>query len=411
MINKSILCIILLSVTIISLNASENIQNLRKQRETILKDILATQQLIDAKTTNISNALDKLNLIDNKITAHKKIIQLLNSEINIIDSTINAKEYEIKDLEKDLNKRREHYTAAIRKIYTNKNALKDNIMFILAADNFTQSFHRITYLKDYQTWCRKQGEEIAGKQKHVQKEKNLLIDARSEKQYLLKGKQDQEENLIREEHVKQKEIKSLEKDKKQLAEELEKKRKKANALNSQIEKYIVEETSNSARNKSTENRKEETKGGYAMTPTEKKLSVNFEANKGKLPMPLKGKYRITAYFGVHRHQELSHLPVNNNGIEIETTAGTEVRSVFEGIVSRIFIVPGFSTNNILIRHGNYISLYANLEKVYVKQGDRVKTGQSIGKIFTDRDNASISTLHFELRKETAKLDPLQWLDR
>jgi len=397
--------------SLLILNAqNEKVKDLQNERQAILKDIQETQKMLDANTTTINNALSRLDMIDSNIRSHKKVITILNSEINSIDNSVSNKEKQIISLENDLQKRKESYATSLRKLYLNKKNIKDNLLFVLAADNFVQSMRRVEYLKDFSAWGKRQGEEIADKQKEIEKEKENLIKSRETKTTLLADRKTQEAKLLNEEQSKKKEIRSLEKNKQQLQTQLSKKKQQAEALNRQIELFIAEETLNASRKETSENRKAEVKGGYAMTPTEKSLSSNFEANRGRLPMPLKGKYRITSDFGVHQHKELSRVEVQNNGIDIETTAGNEARAVFDGVVTRVFILQGYNTS-VIVRHGNYLTLYSNLESVSVRQGDKVKTGQSLGKIFTDKEKDNTATLHFEVWKEQKKMDPAGWLSK
>jgi septal ring factor EnvC (AmiA/AmiB activator) len=402
--------IILCCFTAFSLSAQQKqVRDLQKEKQEILKDIEETGKLLEKNNTTITNALNRLNLLDQKIESRKKVISLLNQEIGLVNTEINAKEIQIKNLEKNLQQRKNDYSVALRKIYMHKRNTQENMLFLLSAQDFTQSFHRMMYLKKYSDWGKKQGEEIIGKQKIVQSEKASLLNVKREKLVLLDNRKAEEVQLTKEELDKKQEIKSLEKNKKKLQTDLADKQRKADALNRQIEKIIAEETAAATKNEAKENRKSEVKGGYAMTASEKTLSSNFQANKGKLPFPLKGQYKITGYFGVHQHKDLSRVTVNNNGIDIETVSGNEARAVFDGVVSRIFILPGYN-NTIIVRHGNYLTLYSHIDQVYVKSGDKVKTGQSLGKIYTDKEKSN-TLLHFELWKEQHKLDPLPWLNK
>ena len=156
-------------------------------------------------------------------------------------------------------------------------------------------------------------------------------------------------------------------------------------------------------------RKAEVKGGYAMTKEEKQLSDNFANNKGKLPYPVTGSHFIVSPFGEQQHQDLKYVRTNNNGIDIQTTSGAEAIAVFKGEVTRIFTIPGYN-HSVIVRHGNYLTVYSNLSQVYVKAGDHVSTKQSIGKIYSDPDNGNSTILHFQLWKEKTKLNPAPWLD-
>jgi len=397
---------------VFSLSAQQSIRvrELEKERLAILAEVEETNKLLKENTLTISNALNRLNLLAQQIDSRNKIIQLLNQEITSLDDEIGFKEMQTQSLEKELDAKKQYYAASLRKMYLHKKNI-DYLLFILSSQNFTQSFHRIMYLKAYSGWQKKQAEDIVAKQNTISREKSLLVASRSEKLNLLNERQSEENLLAKEEASKQVEMKSLEKNKKNLQADLTKKEKQAKTLNQQIEKIVAEEVLKSemaAKAEKGENRTAEVKGGYAMTKSEQTLSSTFADNEGKLPFPLKGNYKIVGYFGVHQHKELSKIVTNNNGIDIETSSGNEAAAVFDGIVSRIFKLPGYN-NSIIIRHGNYLTLYSNLEQVYVKQGDTVKTGQALGKIYTDKDKGNSTLLHFEIWKEQTKLDPLVWI--
>ena len=386
------------------------VRELEKERLAIVAGIEETNRLLRENTRTTSNALNRLNLLIQTINSRKKIILLLNQEISSIDKDINTKEMQIKALEKDIEMKKQQYAASLRKMYLNKKN-QNNMMFILSSQNFSQSFHRIMYLRAYSEWQKKQAEEIIDKQNTINQEKTLLLSNRSDKLKLLNDRQSEEKQLSKEEESRKAEIKTLERNKKALQEDLIKKQRQATALNRQLEKFISEEVTKSNKavvSNSGENRTAEVKGGYAMTESERTLSSTFAGNKGKLPFPLKGNYKIVGYFGVHQHKELSKIVVNNNGIDIETTSGNEARAVFDGVVSRIFTLPGYN-NSIIIRHGNYLTLYSNIDQVYVKQGGKVNTGQTLGKIYTDKDKGNSTLLHFEIWKEQTKLDPMAWI--
>jgi len=408
--NLKLIIFFLFCVFSLSAQQSTRMSELEKERLTTLSEIEETNRLLKENTRTMTNALNRLSLLLQQINSRKKIVQILNQEIAAINEDINLKETQIKILEKDLETKKQLYATSIRKLYLHKNN-QNNLLFILSSKNFTQSFHRMMYLKAYSGWQKKQAEEISGKQKAINQEKNMLIVRRNDKQSLLNSKQTEENQLNKEEANRKSEVKALEKDKKKLQDELAKKEKQAAALNRQIEKIIAEEVSKSeiaAKSASGENRTAEVKGGYAMTQNERNLSSNFAANKGKLPFPLRGNYRVVGSFGVQQHKELSKIMVKNNGIDIETTSGNEARAIFDGIVSRIFTLPGYN-NSIIIRHGNYLTLYSNIEQIYVKQGDRVNTGQALGRIYTDKEKGNSTLLHFEIWKEQVKLNPLVWI--
>jgi len=153
----------------------------------------------------------------------------------------------------------------------------------------------------------------------------------------------------------------------------------------------------------------ETEGGYAMTREEKVLSSNFAQNRGSLPVPVTGRYSIVSHFGVQQHENLVHVMTNNSGVDIRSDAGADARCVFKGVVTKIFTVPGYNSS-VIVRHGNYLTVYSNLSRVYVKAGDQVGTRQSIGKIYSDPEDGNQAILHFEIRKEIAKQNPESWVN-
>ena len=399
---------------IFPLPAQQTVQigELEKARLVTLAEIEEINQWLKENIQTTTNALTRLDLLTRQISSRKKVVQLLDQEIISINKEINSKETDIKTLEKDFETKKQQYAVSVRKIYFHKNN-QDNLLFILSSKNFTQSYNRIMYLKTFSNWQKKQAGEIIERQNTISREKDLLVAHRNNKLNLLKERRSEENQLSIEETERKAEVQSLEKNKKKLQEDLADKEKQASALNRQIERIIAEEVLKSekaAKSESGEIRTTEVNGGYAMTESERNLSSTFAGNKGKLPFPVNGNYRIVGYFGIHQHKELSKITTNNNGIDIETSAGSEAKAVFNGVVSRIFTLPGYN-NSIIVRHGNYLTLYSNIDQVYVKQGDKVNTGQPVGKIYTDREKGNSAMLHFEIWKEQTKQDPLIWIKK
>jgi septal ring factor EnvC (AmiA/AmiB activator) len=374
--------------------------NLQSERQTIMNDIENTQQLIDQNKTSLANAVVRLSLIDQKISSQKKLIRALGEEINALDLAIGEKETQIALLEKDIQQRKAGYAETVRKIYVNKKNQKDNLLFILSADNFVQSFHRVRYLKEYSFYSRKLCEDIIDRQKQTQKEKVVLLNSKREKFSLLEEKKSQERKLLEEEKTRQADVRYLEKNKKALLQELKIKQQQADALNSQITRFLNEETKKSAQSAKTEKREAEIQGGYAMTPAEKKLSADFGTNRGRLPMPIKGKYKIVKGFGQYK---FSGAYLDYKGIDIETTAENNVCAVFDGVVKKIVSTPGYYYT-VAVQHGNYTTIYSNVGRLAVAENDRVKAGQTIGKI-------AETTLYFQIYKEGKPIDPQPWLNK
>lgn len=418
---------------------SEKVKQLEKQRKEALAEIELTNQLLVETTQTARNSLNRLNLLSQKILARKKVVSVLNQEIGEIDKRMTQMRGEIDRLKKELGGKRTNYSKSVQSMYK-RHSSEDKLLFILSAGSFTQSLRRIRYLREYADWQKRQAAEIIGKQQEIEAKQAELEKTRAEKQTLLGSREEETKQLQSEETNQKEEVQQLSKKQKELRAELTRKKRQADALNRQIEKQIAEEIARAeaeakaAREKAErerrareraaakgktmpdtdtapvrEERVADTKGGYAMTKAEKRLSDDFAGNRGRLPYPVEGKHTIVASFGEQQHQELKYVRTSNSGIDIQTTPGAEARAVFNGVVTRVFVVPGYN-NSIIVRHGNYLTVYSNLSEVYVKAGDQVTTRQPIGRIFVDSEAGNTTILHFQLWKEKTKLNPAPWLD-
>jgi len=399
---------------------SAAVQKLEKQRKEALAEIETTNQLLKETEQTAKNSLNRLNLLSRQILSRKSVINLLNQEMTAIDHEISAMQRNINELQGELKRKQQNYSQSAQQIQRRKNS-QDKLLFILSAENFSQSMRRMRYLREFAYWQKQQANDIVAKQNEITAKQEELRQTREDKQALLNEREEESRKLVGEENNQKKEVQELNKKQKQLQAELRKKQQQAQALNKQIEKLIAEEIAKAeaeakaaAAKEKTEgkapSRVADTKGGYAMTKAEKQLSDDFAGNRGKLPLPLEGRYTIVGTFGEQQHSQLKYVRMNNSGIDIQTTPGTDARAVFNGEVTRVFVVPGYN-NSVIVRHGNYLTVYSNLSQVYVKAGDKVKTRQAIGKIFTDTENSNETILHFQLWKEKTKLDPSPWLDK
>lgn len=431
-----ILCILVSVVTYSQSN--RKIRELERIRKATLEEIENTNQLLKETKNSTRSMLSRISLITNQIASRKKVINVLGEEISAIDEQIADMNRDIARLNKEHEEKKGNYGKSMRSMYQ-KRTTQDKLLFILSADNFAQSYRRLRYLKEYADWQKRQALLIIESREQVARKKQELEKVKDEKRSLLKNREVESQKLQTEENNKREEVQELKKKEKELNEELKKKRREAQGLNNQIERLIAEEIAraeaearreaeaearreaerkrkNAAENKQEKvevaapTRQAESKGGYAMTVDERRLSGDFAKNRGQLPFPVSSRYTVISYFGEQRHQELKHVVTNNNGIDIRVSPGAEARSVFKGEVTSVFVVPGYN-NSIIVRHGNYLTVYANLSTVYVKKGDRVSTGQALGKIFTDSEDGNSTVLHFEVRKEKDKLNPLNWVKR
>ncbi|MBN2660667.1 MAG: peptidoglycan DD-metalloendopeptidase family protein [Tannerellaceae bacterium] len=436
---------------------SSKVKQLENQRKKALEEIEMTNQLLNETKKTARSSLNRLNLISNQILSRKKVISILNQEIGGIDTQINKMRREVNRLEQELKVKQKNYGKSAKGMYKRRKS-QDKLLFILSADNFAQSLRRMRYLREFADWQKRQAAEIVVKQREIEEKRSALEKTRKNKQVLLGSRENENQKLQTEESSQKTEVQQLNKKQRDLQAQLKKKKQQADALNQQIEKQIAieiaraEEEARIARQKAERERAEkarlareareirkkqaaasgkkiveekeepepepepiraervaEVKGGYAMTREEKKLSDNFAGNKGRLPFPVTGRHSIVGTFGEQQHQDLKYVRTNNSGIDIQTSPGADARAVFNGEVTRVFVVPGYN-NSVIVRHGNYLTVYSNLSQVYVKAGDRVSTRQSIGKIFTDTEDGNATILSFQLWKEKTKLNPATWLD-
>ncbi|MGL4293397.1 MAG: murein hydrolase activator EnvC family protein [Bacteroidales bacterium] len=401
---KIILFIALCSLTLVFTFAQSS-----KKRSELERLKRATQEMIEETSRMLKEtkktalqSLTQLNVLGEEIKMRRSLISTLNQEVSVIDNEQRRISREISQLEAALKEKKEKYAIAIQGIYKRRSGV-DDMLFILSAQNVAQSYRRMRYLQEYSSWRKDQALAIGEQQQELEKKQEELRIKRKERTALLQERKGEAEKLQQKENTQKSLVSELNKKQKTLQSELKKQQSQAQNLDRQIQKLIEEEARKAAKSKDT---KAATKGGYAMNKKEAALSGNFEGNKGRLPFPVNGSYLIVGRFG--KQQVSRYVETINNGIDIQTKPGGEARAVFDGVVSRVFIVPGYNSS-VIIRHGNYLTVYSNLREVYVKAGDNIKTKQLIGKIFTDNENGDLTKMQFQLWKETTKLNPEPWL--
>ena len=415
--------------TVVYGQKSATVRQLEQQRKEALADIEETNKLLQETAQTAKTSLNRLNLLSKQILSRKKVISLLNQELDEIEKDILNIQGQLRTLKRELGDKQTNYGKSMRGLYK-RHSSQDKLLFILSAESFSQSMRRMRYLREYADWQKRQANDIVEKQAEISRKQAEMEKTRAEKRALLGTRQEESKKLESEEASQKEEVQLLNKRQKDLKADLQKKRRQAEALNRQIEKQIAEEIARAeaeakaAREQAAakgkpvpesknepirEERVADTKGGYAMTKAEKQLSDNFANNRGRLPYPVAGRHTIVATFGEQQHQELKYVRTSNSGIDIQTSPGADARAVFNGEVTRVFVVPGYN-NSVIVRHGNYLTVYSNLSQVYVKAGDRVSTRQAIGRIYSDPEDGNSTILHFQLWKEKTKLNPQPWLE-
>lgn len=428
--NRLSLILFLFTLFLPSVGAQElsvRMQELEERRKALMESIeLTGEQLSEKQQTGIQ-LLNQLTQISAQVTARKKIIQVIDDEIKKINREERLLNQELISLERSLKAKQDAYANAIRSMYS-KSSHMEKFMFLLSAENLSQAYRRARYLKEYTSWRRMQADDIVQKKDEVEAKKEELNKTRKEKLAVL-GERQKEANKLAEEESKQKQIiQRVKGEERTLQAELNKKRKQAAELDKQIERIIAQEAerrrleqqkalaaakrgkAGSVDEESLAKAKAETKGGFAMTKAELALSSDFASNRGRLPVPISdNRYSLVGRFGQQKHADLKYVTTQSSGIDLQTTPGAEARAVFNGVVSRVFTIPG-SNLSVIVRHGNYLTVYSNLSEVYVKAGDKITTRQNLGKIFVDADRNNRTVLHFQLWKDTTKQNPEPWLN-
>lgn len=416
----------------LSAQSNKLIRELESKRGALQKQIAESESILKDTKKDVGSQLNSLAALTGQIEERKRYILAINNDVDAIERELNSLERQLRALEKDLKDKKKKYEASVQYLYKNK-SIEEKLMFIFSAKNLGQTYRRMRYVREYATYQRLQGEEILKKQEQIRKKKAERQQVKSAKENLLKEREGEKVKLEEQEKEKRTLVANLQKKQKGLQSEISKKRKEANQLNARIDKLINEEIERArkraqeearreaAARKKTEGKENQSSSGtgttekskpldtYTMSKADRELSGNFAANRGKLPMPISGAYIITSHYGQYAVEGLRNVKLDNKGIDIQGKPGAQARAIFDGKVAAVFQLNGLF--NVLIRHGNYISVYCNLSSASVKIGDSVTTKQSIGQVFSDGTDNGRTVLHFQLRREKEKLNPEPWLNR
>lgn len=417
----------------LSAQSNKLIRELESKRGALQKQIAESESILKDTKKDVGSQLNSLAALTGQIEERKRYILAINNDVDAIERELNTLERQLRALEKDLKDKKKKYEASVQYLYKNK-SIEEKLMFIFSAKNLGQTYRRMRYVREYATYQRLQGEEILKKQEQIRKKKAERQQVKAAKENLLKEREGEKTKLEAQEKEKRTLVANLQKKQKGLQNEINKKRREANQLNARIDKLIAEEIERARKRAQEEARREaaarkkaegkdsQSSGAgtaaktnskpleaYTMSKADRELSGNFAANRGKLPMPISGAYIITSHYGQYAVEGLRNVKLDNKGIDIQGKPGAQARAIFDGKVAAVFQLNGLF--NVLIRHGNYISVYCNLSSASVKNGDTVKTKQSIGQVFSDGTDNGRTVLHFQLRREKEKLNPEPWLNR
>jgi len=399
------LLLITFILTIFWVNAfAQTRQKLEEERKQALLEIEETNRILSETQTNQKQSLDRLNLLNAQVLQFKRLISSIANEIAFTERQMNEISAKVRQMNKEIDKMKEEYAQLIHYTYKNRGQY-NKLIYVLSARDFNEAYRRMKYFQQYSEYRKKQVAEIRVKQEEIKKVIEQLTAKKAEKEKLLAEQQQESKRLDAVKTEQDREVNSLKSQEKKLLNQLATQRANAENLQNKLQKLITAEFNKSGI-KATNN-------ADRLTPADRLISNSFKGNKGRLPWPTE-RGTITGYFGIHPHLLLKNIAVPNNGIDITTVGGAEVRAIYDGEITDVFGVPG-SNLSVVVRHGNYITAYSNLVDVKVKIGEKIKSKQTIGKVYTEKGSNS-AILHFEIWEDTGKgepqkLNPELWISR
>jgi len=393
---------LLLIFSIIPLNAQNyeaRQKKLEAQKISLTKEISQINSLIldsRKKSKNLANELEDIQL---KISVRDKLININNSQLNNLTNIIYNQTEKLSDLEKELIKLKEEYEQIIYSSYKKKST-QMKLMFLFASENINQAFKRFQYFKQYSKYRKKQADKIVLIQTQISQTIDSLQIRKNNKQNIIDENREVKETLTKEKQLQNTLFKNLLKNQKNYALEINEKEKQTRLIDNEIQKLIRLAIAESNKNNNSTN--------FALTPEGRLISTNFQANKGRLPWPLKQGV-VVRKFGTQPHPVVRTTTINSNGISLATSPNSVAYSVFDGEVLSVY---GFSGGNpgVLIRHGKYISNYQNLSSIFVKKGDKINANDEIGIVFTNESTGK-TVLKFNIFNELKPENPTIWLDK
>lgn len=374
--------------------------DLEKKKKKTINEINYTNKLLEETRKNQKESENNLALLGSQISSRKELISDINMEIKLVSDKIKETESVIAMMTEDLENLKSSYARMLQVAWKNQNK-NNEIMFLLSSKDFNQSYLRLKYMQQLADYRKRQLIAINAIKAFLERQKEKLMVQKTEHQKLLDEEKVEAKNLENAKKQQENALAKLKGKEADLKKQLAEKNKQKQQLQTAIEKLIAEEVKKSSASKGKAN-----SGKYELTPDEKIVSDNFGSNAGKLPWPVQ-RGVIVSRFGKQPHPVIANVEIDNKGIDISTTTGSDARAVFDGEVRKVFSIPG-TQNAVIIRHGEYLSVYTHLEKVYVSVGDKVKAKQAIGKIYTD-DSENKTVLHLEIWKGSATLNPANWL--
>lgn len=377
-------------------HAQSGIEKVRKVKESTLKEIEYANKLLEETKGKTKQSLIEIDVINEKLKKRQQYIMNLATEASLVEGTIDEYTLEIEKLEVQVQSLKDIYARMVRQSYKKKwNSYY--IFHLLAAENVNQFYQRFLFFKTYTGYIKAQKLKVEELKLEYVQRRDELERKKKEKEGLLKATK-RELSVIQDEgNRKKKLLNELKGKQADIERQIKEKEKLARRLDAEMEKILAAERRKVPKGSSVKS---------SLTPVEQVISTDFEKNRGKLPWPTPHGV-VTGRYGEHQHPDFKSVKVRNDGIYISTVQGETVRAIFKGVVSKVFSIPG-QNYTVIIRHGNYFTLYHNLIHVNVKAGQAVEMKEMIGKVFTDSESKE-TTLYFQIWKDMERSDPEIWL--
>lgn len=396
LINLSTYLLLLLTIAPHFLSAQSS-ADLKAKREQLLEDIQANNRRLNTTRRNKAATVEQLAIIQSQIRNREELITTLQSEINLTDASIERSTEVVFALGEDIGRLKTEFTQLIRAAYRAR--LQNSwLTFLLSSRSFNEAFRRWQYLRQYQRFRSRQARLIIATQKTLESKLFTLESKRSKKNDLLINEQQQQQAIGREKNAQDNLLHRLKKSETGILAEIQRQEKARIQLNNAIEKAIATEMARVFREERLESN---TSLASNIINSSVAVSGQFNQLKGRLPWPAKGK--ISSKFGRQPHPTVKGIEISNNGIDISLSSTSSVKSVANGIIASTHFVPGYQ-NMVLIRHGDYYTVYSNLESVIVSKGQKINAGQPLGKA-----NPQSGDFHFEIWKQKERLNPESWI--
>ena len=396
------ICMVLFLATSVCFSQSKKQLELEERRQELRNEIKQINELLFKDTSKKKSQTTLIEDLNYRVNVRKNLILVTNQQANLLTREINDNQNKISELRDELQALKDNYAKMIVTSYKSKSE-QSRVMFLLSSTNFQQAYKRIQYLNQYANYQKEQGEAIKTKTAELQETNIALVKQKADKQTLIEENRIAQRDLEKE-LIQQRELMSdINKNLKNYTAQIREKQREAVKIDREIERIIREAiaASNKKAGKSST-----TSTSFALTPEAKALAKDFVSNKGKLSWPVQ-KGVVKVRYGKQPHPVVKTVTIQSNGVRIATEKNADVRAIFNGEVMRI-ITSKNGNPTVLIQHGNYISAYSNMAKIYVKKGDKVKTKETIGQVFTNPSNGE-TILNFSIFKETKTVNPAEWI--